>query len=157
MALQSDYITRTITLGTALSGVYDYNQYEFRPELAFSYGKTWIGDVKFTGRAYGLVDDTLSLDAGNVSIANVTLRPEFLWALDGDVLTESNSQFSFAPRLICESRKAVQRADDCGGGAELGLNSQSEDGLSRAEFRVILDRVGDSTRSSLALKLEHQF
>ena len=33
----------------------------FRPELAFSYGKTWIGDVGFTGVAYGLTDNTLSL------------------------------------------------------------------------------------------------
>lgn len=157
LELESDYTTRTATIGAALSGVYDYGSYEFRPELAFSYGKTWIGNVGFTGRAYGLVDNTLSLDAGTVSIANLTLRPEVIWALDADTVAESNGQLSFAPRLICESRKTVRRTEDCGGGAELGLSSQSEDGLSTAEFRVIMDRVGSSNRSSFAFNVEHRF
>jgi hypothetical protein len=157
LALTSDYNTRTATAGAALSGVYEYDQSEFRPELAFSYGKTWIGNVGFTGRAYGLVDDKLSLDAGTVSIANLTLRPEIIWALDASTVAESNSQVSFAPRLICESRETVQRTEDCGGGAELGLSSQSDDGLSNVEFRVVMDRVGGTTRSSFAFNLEHQF
>jgi hypothetical protein len=157
LALESDYTTRTATFGTALSGVYEYEHYEFRPELAFSYGKTWIGDVGFTGRAYGLVDDTLSLDAGTVSIANLTLRPEFVWSLDGSSVADSNSQFSFAPRLICERVEAGVHTQDCGGGAEFGLTSTSEDGLRNAEFRVIMDRVGDSNRSSFAFNFEHRF
>jgi hypothetical protein len=157
LALTSDYTTRTATMGAALSGVYDYEQYEFRPELAFSYGHTWIGHVGFTGRAYGLVDDTLSLDAGNVSIANLTLRPEVIWALDADTVADSNSQFSFAPRLICERTITTTRTENCGGGAELGLSSSSEDGLSNAEIRFIRDRVGSSYRSSFALNLERRF
>ena len=157
LALESDYTTRTATMGAALSGVYDYEQYEFRPELAFSYGKTWIGRVGFTGRAYGLVDDTLSLDAGNVSIANLTLRPEVVWALDADTVAKSNSQLSFAPRAICERTITTTRTENCGGGTELGLSSSSEDGLSNAEIRVIRDRVGSSYRSSFALNLERRF
>ena len=66
LALTIDYTTRTATAGAALSGVYDYEQYDFRPELAFSYGHTLIGNVGCTGCAYGLADDTLS-------IANLTL------------------------------------------------------------------------------------
>jgi len=157
LALTSDYTTRTATAGAALSNVYEYQRYEFHPELAFSYGKTWIDDVDFTGRAYGLVDNTLSLDAGTVSITNLTLRPEVIWALDGDTVATSNSQLGFAPRLICESRETVGRTEDCGGGAELSLSSVSEDGLSAAEFRIILDRVGSSNRSSFTLNLKHRF
>ena len=157
LGLTSDYTTRTATAGAALSGVYEYEQYEFRPELAFSYGYTWIGNVRFTGRAYGLVDDTLSLDAGNVSITNLTLRPEVIWALDADTVSDSNSQLSFAPRAICERSIATTRTENCGSGAEIGLTSISEDGLSNAEFRVIVDRVGSSNRSSLALNIEHRF
>ena len=157
LALTSDYTTRTATMGAAVSGVYEYGQYEFRPELAFSYGKTWIGNVGFTGRAYGLVDDALSLDAGNVSIANLTLRPEVIWALDADTVADSNSQLSFAPRAICERSIATTRTENCGGGAEIGLSSTSEDGMSNAELRVIVDKVGDSTRSSLVLNFERQF
>jgi hypothetical protein len=157
LALTSDYTTQTATIGGSLSGVYEYGLFDLRPELAFSYGKTWIGKVDFTGRAYGLVDDTLSLDAGNVTIANLTLRPEVIWALDGTTVADSNSQFSFAPRLICEQVRTTGRTEDCGGGAEIGLSSTSDDGLSNAEFRVIIDRVGDTTRSSLVFNLERQF
>jgi methionine-rich copper-binding protein CopC len=157
LALTSDYTTRTATAGAALSGVYEYDQYEFRPELAFSYGHTWIGNVGFTGRAYGLVDDTLSLDAGTVSIANLTLRPEVIWALDADTVALSNSQLSFAPRMICERTMSTARTEHCGGGAELGLSSVSEDGLSNAELRIIMDRVGSSNRSSFAVNVEHRF
>ena len=157
LALTSDYTTRTATLGAALSGVYEYDQYEFRPELAFSYGKTWIGDVGFTGVAYGLTDNTLSLDAGNVSITNLTLRPEVVWALDADTVADSRTQLTYAPRLICERVQSTTTTQDCGAGGEIGLTSTSRDGMSNAEFRVIVDKVGDSTRSSLMLNFERQF
>jgi hypothetical protein len=157
LALESDYTTQTATVGAELSGVYEYGQYEFHPELAFSYGKTWMGDVGFTGRAYGLVDNTLSLDAANVSIANLTLRPEIVWALDAETVADSNSQLSFAPRLICERTIAAATIQDCGAGAEIGLMSQSEDGLSSANIRFVVDRVGNSNRSSVVLNLEQRF
>lgn len=111
----------------------------------------------FTGHAYGLVDDTLSLDAGNVSFANLTLRPEVVCAMDADTVADSRSQLSFAPRAICERTIATTRTENCGGGAELGLSSTSENGLSTAEFRIIMDRVDSSNRSSFALNLEHRF
>lgn len=157
LALTSDYTTRTATVGAALSGVYEYDQYEFRPELAFSYGKTWIGDVGFTGVAYGLTDNTLSLDAGNVSITNLTLRPEVVWALDADTVADSRTQLTYAPRLICERVQSTTTTQDCGAGGEIGLTSTSRDGMSNAEFRVIVDKVDDSTRSSLMLNFERQF
>jgi hypothetical protein len=157
LALESDYTTQTATVGAELSGVYEYGQYEFHPELAFSYGKTWMGDVGFTGVAYDLTDDALSLDAGNVSIANLTLRPEIVWALDAETVAESDSQLSFAPRLICERTIAAITTQDCGAGAEIGLMSQSEDGLSSANIRFVVDRVGNSNRSSVVLNLEQRF
>ena len=154
LALESDYTTRTATIGAALSGVYDYSSYEFRPDLAFTYGRTWIGNVDFT---YGLVGDTLSLDAGDVSIGTLILRPEVVWGLDADTLAESHTRFSFAPRLICESVDAGAVREDCGGGVELGLSIVSEDGLSEFTARVLADRIGNSNRSSFAINLEHRF
>ena len=155
--LTSDYDTRTATMGAAVSGVYEYGQYDFHPELAFSYGKTWIGDVGFTGVANGLTDDTLSLDAGNVSIANLTLRPEIVWALDAETVADSNTQLSFAPRFICQRTSAAATTQDCGAGAEIGLSSTSEDGLSSANIRLVMDRVGNSNRSSFALNFDRRF
>jgi hypothetical protein len=157
LALTSDYTTRTATVGGALTGVYAYERYELRPEMAFSYGKTWIGDVGFTGVAYGLTDNTLSLDAGDVSIANLTLRPEIVWALDAETVADSNTQLSFAPRFICQRTSAVATTQDCGAGAEIGLSSTSEDGLSSADIRLVMDRVGNSNRSSFALNFDRRF
>jgi len=157
LALESTYTTRTATVGGALTGVYAYERYELRPELAFSYGKTWIGDVGFTGVAYGLTDDTLSLDAGNVSIANLTLRPEIVWALDAEKFADSNAQLSFAPRLICERTTTATTTQNCGAGAEIGLSSNSEDGLSSANIRFVMDRVGNSNRSNVVFNVEQRF
>ena len=157
LALTSDYTTRTVTIGAALLGLYSYEQYDFRPEVALSYGHTWIGNVAFTGRAYGLVDNSLSLDAGNVSIANLTIRPEVIWALDAMTVAEANTQMSFAPRMICERAMDVRTTEDCGGGAEFGLSTLSDDGLTNAEFRVMMDHVGRSERTSYAINLEHRF
>ncbi len=111
----------------------------------------------FTGVAYGLTDDALSLDAGSVSIANLTLRPQVVWALDAPTVADSRSQLSFAPRVICERVQSTTTTQDCGAGGEIGLTSTSQDGLSNAEFRVIVDKVGNSTRSSLLFNLERQF
>ena len=157
LALDSDYTTRTATLGAAVSGIYEYEAYEFHPELSFSYGHTWIGNVGFTGHAYGLVDNTLSLNAGNVSMGNLIFRPEVIWGLDAASVADSNSQLSFAPRMICEQTRSTRRTEACGGGAELGLGTQSDDGLTNAEFRVLMDRVGSSERTSYAINFEHRF
>ena len=157
LALTSDYTTRTATVGGALTGVYAYERYELRPEMAFSYGKTWIGDVGFTGVAYGLTDNTLSVDAGTVSTASLTLRPEIVWALDAETVAGSNAQLSFAPRFICERTTTATTTQDCGAGAEIGLSSNSEDGLSSANIRFFTDRVGNSNRSNVVFNVEQRF
>ena len=63
LSVDGDYQTRSLTLGGAVTGVYDMGSYEFWPELSATVGRTMIGNADFTGRAFGLVDNTLSLDA----------------------------------------------------------------------------------------------
>lgn len=157
LALESDYTTRTATIRAAVSGAYAHGRLEFRPELAISYGRTWIGDVRFSGRAYGLSDDSQTLDAGVVSVASVTLRPEAIWSLDGDASGDGTTRLSVAPRLLCDRVIATVRTSDCGGGIEVGVGSRSRDGLRNADVRVVMDRVGGRTRSSVALGFEQRF
>lgn len=157
LALESDYMTKSVTFGGALSGVIVQKGYEIWPELSFSYGRTWIGDVGFTGRAYGLVDDTLSLDAGTVTLANIIFRPEFREPLDGLSGADSKQLVTFAPRLICVQTKTTVTEKDCGSGAELGFIGHFGDGLSMISAKISADRVRDNTRSSLQLNLEHRF
>lgn len=153
IVLESDYITRTATIGGSLTGTYEGEGYELRPELAFSYGQTWIGDVGFTGVAYGLTDTELSLDAGNVILANLTFRPEVILTGGAD----NGAKFSFAPRFICESRETSTRVSNCGMGAEFGIMHKSEDGLSSTNLRVVRDRVGGGTQTSAMFNLQHKF
>ena len=157
LTLESDYVTQTLALGGALSGLYENTRYELRPELAFSYGKTWIGVVDFTGRAYGQIDTTLTSDIGNESVANLTLRPELILALDASTIADSQSQLSFAPRLFCERQIAKTSISSCGDGVEIGIRSQSEDGLSSLNFRIISDKIYGGNRSSYTLNIDHKF
>ena len=153
IVLESDYITRTATIGGSLTGTYESEGYELRPELAFSYGQTWIGDVGFTGVAYGLTDTELSLDAGNVILANLTFRPEVILTGGAD----NGAKFSFAPRFICESRETSTRVSNCGMGAEFGIMHKSEDELSSTNLRVVRDRVGGGTQTSAMFNLQRKF
>lgn len=155
--LDSDYTTRTATLGAALSAVIEQKGFEIWPELSFSYGKTWLGNVGFTGTAYGMTDNTLHLNAGQVTLANIMFRPEFRVPMDGLSGAESLQLFTFAPRLICEQITTDTVEENCGGGAELGVTAQSENGLSNVSAKLMADRLGDRTSSSLQLNLEHRF
>jgi hypothetical protein len=157
LALDSSYTTRTATIGGSVSGVFEHEHFELRPELSFSYGKTWIGTVGFTGRAYGLVDDDLSLDAGSVSIGQIMFRPEFRIPLAATEQDKGNSVLTFAPRLICETSRGITSNTDCGGGGEFGLQASSIDGRSSINAAVTADRMGGSTRTSVRLNLQHQF
>ena len=155
--LTSDYTTQTTTLGAAVSGVIEQTGYDILPELSVTYGKTTIGNVGFTGVAYGLTDDTLSLDAGSLSTATIMFRPEFRVPMDGLAASESRSVFSFAPRVMCERVKVASTTNNCGSGAELGISSSSSNGLTSLNTTIIADRVGNSTRRSLQFNLQHKF
>lgn len=148
IALQSDYSSQTVTAGAALWGFYAYEQYEFRPELAIYYGRTELGKIGFTGTAYGITNDTLSLDAGSVTIVNLSFRPEIFFAIDDRSVAQSRTVMSFAPRLICEETSSTLRAasDSCGGGAEIGFEINSFDGLRRISFRTAVDEIGNTRR-----------
>jgi hypothetical protein len=47
--------------------------------------------------------------------------------------------------------------ENCGGGAEVGFSGRSVDGLSSVSAKVMADRIGGATKSSLQLNLEHRF
>ena len=157
LALDSNYTTRTVALGAAVSGVIEQVSYNILPELSIAYGRTSIGNVAFTGVAYDLTDDTLSLDAGSVSTATILFRPEFRIPMDGLAASESLSTFNLAPRVMCERVKVASTTKNCGSGAELSISSNSSDGLTSLIATITADRVGSSTRSSLQLNLEHKF
>jgi hypothetical protein len=155
--LDSDYTTRSATMGAALSGVIEQQGFDILPELSLSYGRTWIGDIGVTGAAHTLVDNTLSLDAGTVTLANILFRPEFRVPMDGLSGAQSLQVFTFAPRLSCEQVKTTVTEENCGAGAEFGFSGSSLDGLSSVSAKIMADRLGDRTISSVQLNLQHRF
>ncbi len=157
LSLDGNYQTQSVTLGGALTGVYDMETYELWPELAFTVGRTQIGNANFTGRAYGLVDNTLTLDAGDVTVANLTMRPEVRVPISEATDSAKMAQWTFAPRVICERIVTDTAVENCGRGAEVGFVSRSADGMTNVTGRVMRDYVGSSTRTGLELKLQHRF
>jgi hypothetical protein len=157
LALESDYTTRSATFGMAVSGVIGPQGYEIWPELALTVGRTWIDTVGFTGTAYSATDDTLSLDVGMVTLANLTFRPEFRVPLDGSEVSKSLRLITIAPRLICQQTTTTIAAKTCGGGAELGLQTHSADGLATGKAQILSDWIDGQTRTSGQLSVEMRF
>lgn len=155
--LNGDFNSRSVTLGTALTGVIKQEGYEIWPELAFTYGKTRLGTIGMTDRLAAVANNSVTVDAGDVSIANLTLRPEYRMPMDGLASVDSLSLFTFAPRLLCEQVETTAKSKNCGGGAEFGIDRTSEDGRSRFVARIKADRIAKVTRSALELKFEHRF
>ena len=151
LALESTYDTRSIMAGASVSGAIDLGNSELIPELSYSWGRTWIGEVGFTGWAYGLVDDALSLDAGVVTVSTLSFRPEWRIPIAS---ANGTTTLSLAPRALCEW---TDTTEGCGYGADIGLNYASDNGLSSASFTAAVEEVGDDTRYSLTLAVEHRF
>ena len=150
--LESDYDTLAGIVGGSLSGVIPLGGAELQPELSFVYGKSFIGEVDFIGYAYGLSDDTLSLDAGNVTLANVTFRPELRVPLgDG---SDSLSLLSIAPHLFCQK---VDETEECNYGGEVGLNQSSADGLSMFNAVYSMDQFDGNIQQGVTLAFEQRF
>jgi hypothetical protein len=157
LALDSDYTTRSASFGLAISGVIEAKRYEIWPELALTVGRTWVDTVAFTGTAYGAGEDSLSLDAGTVTLANLTFRPELRVPLDGAVAAKSKRLITLAPRLICEETNATTTATACGSGAEIGLQNQSKDGMTSSKAQILSDWIDGQTTSIGQLSFEHRF
>jgi hypothetical protein len=151
--LDSDYATRSATFGASVSGVIAANGYEVLPELSLSIGRTWIEEMAFTGTAYGVIDNTLRQDASMVTLASLTFRPQIRMALDGEATAKSKHVLTFAPRLICQQATTTA----CGRGAEIGLQSQSSDGMTTAAIQVQSDLIDGRSSTTAQIKLEHRF
>ena len=157
LALDGSYRPRSLAIGAAMTGVFDRGSYKFWPELAATFAHTTIGDADFTGQAYGVVDKTLSLDAGDVTIATMTARPEVRISLIEEEATARLEQFTFAPRFVCERIVTDSVDESCGGGVDFGFISRSQDGMSNLTWRLSRTYVGNSTRTGLEITIKHSF
>jgi len=155
--LDSVYSTVSSTLGGSVTGVYDMDGFEVWSALTFNYGKTNVGNVDFTGKAYGIKDTTLSLDAGKVHLASLSFTPEIRMPFELQESSDTSSMATFAPRYTCEQTSSNSSSRNCGSGAAIGLTTASEDGLTNLNAQFQYDKVGSTTRRSIQLGFERRF
>ena len=155
--LDSVYSTVSSTLGGSVTGVYDMDGFEVWPALTFTYGKANVGNVDFTGKAYGITDTTLSLDAGKVHLASLSFTPEIRMPFELQESSDTSSMATFAPRYTCEQTSSNSSSRNCGSGAAIGLTTASEDGLTNLNAQFQYDKVGSTTRRSIQLGFERRF
>jgi surface protein len=154
--LDSVYSTTTSTIGGSVTGVYAMDSFEVWPTLAFTQGVTTVGNVGFTGVAYGLTDTTLSLDADKVSLTSLSFTPEVRVPFELQEGSDSSSMATFAPRYTCE-QTGNSSSRNCGSGAAIGLTTASDDGLINLNAQFQYDKVGSTARRSIQLGFERKF
>ena len=155
--LNSSYSTQTATLGGTVTGVLPQAGYEIWPELGFTYAKTKVGTMDFTGTAYGLTANNLSLDGGSVEMSNVSFAPQFKVQLSGALIEDYASTFTIAPKVTCEKVRNTTTTKGCGTGATMGLQSASDDGMTNLNVGFEYADVNNLKRRSLKLSVEHRF
>ncbi len=155
--LSSEYTTRNAEAGVTLSGTVDGKGFQLRPALSASYGYVDLGNIGMTGTAYGLVDDTLVLDAGHVSVGRLSFVPEFIFPLDGLSAELTQTSFALQPKLSCEWVDMGTTEEDCGAG--LGLSIMSVDTESGARFNAeyAYEKIGSVETTSVSMKLVFEF
>jgi len=152
LTLESEYDTRTAIAGGSLSGVVKAGRIEFEPELSLVYGTVAIGDVGFTGYAFGVSNSTLGLNAGNVTLANVMFRPEMRIPIGQRPIEVT--RVSLAPKVYCQR---LDTTNSCDGGVEIGFNHSSESGLTSLNARVARDGFAGNSQTGASLSFEHRF
>ena len=154
LTLDSTYATRSARFGLAVSGVISAPLYELWPEIALTFGRTWIDTAAFSGTADGITQDDLRIEGDDVTLSNLTLRPEVRIALDGGSVAQSTKIVTYSPRLICQ--RANQKTS-CGSGVEFGVQTRSADGLTTLKAQVSTDWIDGQVRSNGHLNIEIRF
>lgn len=152
LALTSDYMSQNQVIGTALTASIKRGRVELRPEFGLSYGQINIGNVNFTGSAFGQTDDALSFEMGEVSVATVSFVPEvIIHSLDRQTI------ITLTPRIECQKVITDSSSYDCGGGGGLSFEHSSPDGLSKYFARVRSEAVSGVMQTGFELILQKQF
>ena len=150
------YDTSSFQVGLSVSGVKEYETFEFWPELSVSYGYTDIGDVSLSGTSGSAsIDDAIS--AGSVELGTIRFRPEFVFPLDLTGLRYDQAEFSFAPSVACEYLRTSTSNTDCGGGIEFEWSATSSDGLREFSARLGREVIGGQSSDRVSLQIDSQF
>ena len=156
VAVESEYTTRHIQVGAALTGRKEFKGYVLYPEIALSHGYTDVGNASIDATSVGF-DTSEALDVGHVSLTTLSFTPEVAVPLELDQAGFENSELRVRPRLSCERVEAGTASSDCGGGLGVEISATSEDGMRRFTASAQAEKVGTSQRNGIALSFEMDF
>ncbi len=151
LTVNGDYDTASAIAGASLSGLVEFQGFTLSPELSAVWGRMDIGEVGFTGYAYGTSDSTLSLDAGQVTLANLALATEIRIPL---IPGSDTTMLTLSPKFFCQR---VDTDKDCNAGGSVGFSHNSTDGLTKVNALIGADRFNGNTQTSLSFNVEHRF
>jgi hypothetical protein len=158
LSLTSDYRSFTGIASLSLTGVVSLGKtYELWPELAANYSHTRIGEIRFTGQAYGLTDSNLVMDMGSTSSAMLSFAPELRWSLDDKPVESSQSVVNLAPRLVCESVKSTYSYEGCGTGYQVRYKKSWDDAMKVFTLGYVADTIDSITNETLNLEMKYYF
>lgn len=150
--LTSDYGSQNQVIGTALTASIKRGRVELRPEFGLTYGKMDIGNVNFTGVAFGETDETLSMRIGSVSVATVSFRPEF--RLES---RDQETNLTVTPYFQCQKIILDLSSHDCGGGGSVSVEHGSSNNQTRYMARIQSGKISGVKQTSLDLQLNLEF
>lgn len=149
--IEGDYSTTSVLAGFALSGTRSYDSFDLRPELNLSLGRTNIGDVQVTG------DSSAIVDAGEVTLARLSFRPDFVFNLNTARSRFDTKELWITPSLTCAYQETTFSDTDCGGGLAFEWSGSRDDGLLDVSFRLAREVLGGDARDTLSVRLESAF
>ncbi len=151
LTVNGDYDTASAIAGASLSGLVEFQGFTLSPELSAVWGRMDIGEVGFTGYAYGTSDSTLSLDSGQVTLANLALATEIRIPL---IPGSDTTMLTLSPKFFCQR---VDTDKECNAGGSVGFSHNSTDGLTKVNALIGADRFNGNTQTSLSFNVEHRF
>ncbi len=151
LTVNGDYDTASAIAGASLSGLVEFQGFTLSPELSAVWGRMDIGEVAFTGHAFGISESGLSLDAGQVTLANLALASEIRIPL---IPGSDTTMLTLTPKLFCQR---VDTDKDCNAGGSVGFSHNSPNGLTQINALIGAERFSGNTQTSLSFSLEHRF
>lgn len=151
LTVEGDYDTSSTITGASLSGLVEFQGFTLVPELSAVWGRMDIGEVAFTGYAYGISDSTLSLDAGKVTLANLALSSEIRIPL---IPGSNTTMLTLSPKLFCQR---IDAEKDCNAGGSIGFSHNSPDDMTQVNALIGAENFNGNTQTSLGFTVEHRF
>ncbi|TLP43854.1 autotransporter outer membrane beta-barrel domain-containing protein [Cohaesibacter sp. CAU 1516] len=150
------YWATTALIGSSLSGVISYDDFNLIPEVSASLSHVWLSGDKFDATASGSTTD-LDLNTENLTIARLQFTPQIQTPFNALSSDSRTATLSFGPSVLCQHKWAREDTSECGGGGSLSLDTVSLTDGSSIRANLDVERLGDTTTLYSYLRYNRSF